>query len=138
MNRKLLAVLAGIVTSLVFVALIESAGHLLLGIDEAPDTHDPKALAAYVATLPPSAFLSVLLAYIAGTFIGGWTACKVTGENPRLYCAIVGGFMLLFAAANFAMIPHPGWFIASSLVAISIAAWFASVVGRPEPTSTGQ
>ncbi|MBI3714705.1 MAG: hypothetical protein HY255_01780 [Betaproteobacteria bacterium] len=138
MNRKFLAGLVGVVTSAVFIALIQSAGHLLYGTDEMPDRHDPKAVAAYVAALPLGAFLSVLLAYVAGTFVGGWTACKVADEKPRLYAAIAGGFVLLFAAANFAMIPHPSWFIASCIIAIPIAAWLASVVGRPKSEAAGQ
>ena len=138
MNRKFLAGLAGVVTSLVFIALIESASHLLYAGDEMPDTHDPKVIAAYVAAMPLGAFLSVLLAYVAGTFVGGWTACKVAGEKPRLYAGIVGGFVLLFAAANFAMIPHPDWFKASCVIAIPIAAWLASLVGKPKPAAAEQ
>ncbi len=135
MGRKIGAVLAGILAGLVVIGCVEAVSHFMYAPDILPDRNDPKAMAAFIAAMPVGAFLMVLLAYVAGVFAGSWTACKIAREKPLLYAGIIGGLVLLGAAANFFVIPHPLWFIISCVVAIPLAAYLAilAVTAKASP-----
>ncbi len=136
MGRKIAAVLAGILAGLVVIGCIEAVSHFMYAPDVLPDRNDPKAMAAFIAAMPMGAFLMVLLAYVAGTLAGGWTAARVTKEKPLLYAGIIGGLVLLGAVANFIAIPHPLWFMVSCVVTIPLAAYLAARLAIPAAAQT--
>lgn len=141
MGRKIGAVAAGILAGMIFIAAVQAAGHALYAPKVMPDMNDPNAVAAFVAAMPIGAFMSVLIAYAGGTFIGGWMACKVARERPRLYAGIIGALVLVATIANFVKIPHPLWFIVACMVTIPLMAYLAGSAGgvassaREEPKS---
>lgn len=125
MVRKILAVLAGLAAAVVVIGAIEMTGHLVYAPPGNLDRNDPAAVRAFVASLPVGAFVSVLVAYVAGTFAGGWVAARVARADPARYVGIVASLVLAAALANIVAIPHPAWFIVALLIVIPAAAILA-------------
>ncbi len=133
--RRILAVLAGMVTGFVLVALVESAGHTIYPPPKDLDFTDPAALNAYVRSIPLGALLFVLLAWVVGTFGGAWVAARLAGPQPMLHAGIIGALLLAASVANLIAIPHPVWFSVSAVVLVPLSAWRA---GRLAADSAGR
>lgn len=133
--RRILAVLAGMVTGFVLVALVESAGHTVYPPPKDIDFTDPAALNAYVRSIPLGALLFVLLAWVVGTFGGAWVAARLAGRQPMLHAGIIGALLLAASVANLIAIPHPVWFSVSAVVLVPLSAWRA---GRLAADSAGR
>jgi len=127
--RYTLAVIAGAIAAVLCVAAVESLGHALYAPPADLDIADPQAMAAYLQSMPAGAFLFVLLAWVIGTVVGGLVACMLARTRPQLFALVIGGLMLLGAFANFAMIPHPTWFMVAAVIAIPAAAVLAGRLG---------
>lgn len=72
------------------------------------DTGDPTQLAAYVATLPATALLVVIVAHLLQAGIGGWIAARL-GTAPMALALIVGALSALAGVANLVMLGAPAW-----------------------------
>ncbi len=83
MGRKILAVVAGVILAGLVVYGVQAIGHQVYPPPENLDTKNMEAMKAYVATLPVGAFLFVLVAYILGSFAGGWLAAKIPRAHRR-------------------------------------------------------
>lgn len=109
MVRLGLAVLAGLFAGGLTVALVEAISSLLHPAPPGLDFHDAAALARFVATLPTSAFLCVIVAHFCGTLIAGLVTCLIA-KRPWWTAAIgIGLVFQLAGVANLIMIPHPTW-----------------------------
>ena len=134
MGRKIVAGVAGVVVAVSIVWLVESIGHSVYPPPPELNFADPDAMRDYMATLPIGAILFVGVAWFLGALGGTVTACRIGDAKPMTYALIVGGLMLLAAAANIAMIPHPTWFSIAGLAGIVVASWLGMVIGSG-PTS---
>ena len=128
--RAGLAGVAGAFSAFVVVAVVEAIGHAIYAPATMPDTSDPEAVAAFVRSMPIGAFLFVLAAYLSATIAGGLVAAAIAPRHAVRLAAVVGGLILLAAAVNFVAIPHPGWFIAATVVGVPLAAWLTRRVGQ--------
>lgn len=126
--RGIAATIVGVVMAGLCISGIEWLGHRLYPPPAGLKHDDLEALAAHVAQLPVGALLVVLLAWLAGIFVGGLIAASLAGRRPRLYAGVVAAVILLGAIANFAMIPHPVWFVALSVVALPLAGFAAAAM----------
>jgi hypothetical protein len=127
--RMVGAGVAGVLAAVVVVALIEAVSHAIYAPTAAQDLSTPDAMAAFVATLPLGAFLFVLGAYVAGTFAGGIVAAAIARRRAMLFAGIVGACILLGSVINFALIPHPVWFIAATIVGVPLVAFATGRLG---------
>jgi hypothetical protein len=128
--RTGLAGVAGAFSAFVVVAVVEAIGHAIYAPATMPDMSDPDAVAAFVRSMPIGAFLFVLAAYLSATIAGGLVAAAIARRHAVRLAAVVGGLILLAAAVNFVAIPHPGWFIAATVVGVPLAAWLTGRVGQ--------
>ncbi len=130
--RTTLAVIAGLVASFVVVACVESLSHILYPAPEGVDLSDPEQLKAFVSTLPLGALLAVIVAWIAGAFVGGKVTRAIDTDRPSIACGTFGGLFLAVTAANLFLIPHPTWFaIVAVLSIIVVVVLVARVPKRP-------
>lgn len=128
--RYVLAILAGVGVAFLLVAGIETIGHQAYPPPAGLDFSNAAQLAAYVQALPPGALLLVLAAWAIAAFAGGVVACAIARNRAFLCAGIIGAAILLAAAANLSMLPHPAWFAACAIAAILLATVLAARVGR--------
>ncbi len=118
MQRKVAAVVLGVIVAVVFIIAIEALGHSVYPVPEGLDITDTEAMQAYVTGLPIGALLFVMGAWLVATLAGGLLACFIARETPLVYSAVVGGLVLLGTIINLMSVPHPPWFSITSVLAI--------------------
>lgn len=132
MNPKftaMYAVTAGIILGGSVISLVEMAS---------PHTppagmniNDAGKLSEWIATLPMSAFLILLLAYFLGSAVGGWVANRLATKSHYRPALIVGFGLFVAGIMNLIAIPHPLWFSILSSISYFVGAWLGgSLVGR--------
>lgn len=129
------ATVAGVLVAGPTIAGVEWLGHRLYPPPAGLQANDLEALAAHVAAMPIGALLFVLLAWLLGVFIGGLVAASLAGRRHRLYAGVVVAVILLGAIANFAMIAHPAWFMALSVLALPLAGFAAASLAAARATA---
>lgn len=122
------ATVVGVLIAGLSIAGVEWLGHRLYPPPAGLQANDLEALAAHVATMPIGALLFVLLAWLLGVFLGGLAAAYLAGRRHRLYAGVVVAVILLGAIANFAMIPHPAWFMALTVLTLPLAGFAAAAL----------
>jgi len=130
MGRKILAVVAGLVTGFVLVACIEAIGYIFYPPPAGLDMTSTEQMGAYIQTLPTGAFLFVLAAWTIATFGGGLVACLVAKTKPMMFASIIGFCLLAASVFNLVMHPHPTWFSISAVIAIVVATHLAGKIGK--------
>ena len=103
MGRSILGFLAGAAMAMVVIALVEGISSFMHPIPEGVDISDAQAMKDFVATLPPSAFVMVVLAWSLGA---------------------------MAAIINMALIPHPGWMWAAGIVLPAACGYLGGLLGR--------
>ena len=128
MLRSILAVVVGVILAGVVVLAVESIGHIVYPPPADLDASNPEALKAYVAHAPIGVLLFVLLAWAAGSFVGGWSAARIARRAPSFHAMIVGSLVLLSGIATMLMIPHPLWFWIAGILAIVPVSFISSLL----------
>lgn len=122
MLKKILVIIAGVVTGTIIIFLVESLGHLIYPPPKGIDVHDIEALKDMMKEIPLGALLFVLLAYALGSFCGGLISGLLSKSSKIINSIIVGAVLMTFGIINLLMIPHPFWFsIVSTLTYIPCA-----------------
>lgn len=131
MNRRLLAVIGGILLGSLVIMIIEMLIHQMYPLPEGIDKGDKETMKQFVASLPTGALMGVLLAWASGAFTGGWFAAKVSQVSPMYHSLIVGMGLMVMAIMNMIAIPHPGWFWVPGLLIHLPIAWLGGrIVGK--------
>lgn len=129
MGRNILAVIAGVILAGIVTYAVQTVGHQVYPPPENLDIKNLEAMKAYVATLPMGALLFVLLAYVLGSFAGGWLAAKIARSSQIHVPLTVGGVQLFFGLINLLMIPHPLWFAIAAVIVFLPAAFLGGKLG---------
>lgn len=106
--QNVLAFVAGAVISCLLIMVIEAIGHKLYPV--VLDTSDRKGLKIAIDSLPFAAFFFVELAYLAGSFAGGYTIGTLAARKDISISLGLGLMLTGFGVQNMNMIPHPLWF----------------------------
>ena len=130
MGRNIGAGIAGVVVAGLLVWVVEMIGHTAYPMPEGLDYRDTEAMASYVASLPVGALLSVVLAWVIGTFGGTFVGSRIGTAPPYIFAVLVGGFVLLGIALNLAAIPHPTWMGVTGVIGTIVAAWLGMQLGK--------
>lgn len=133
--RGIAATVAGVLLAGLTIAGVEWFGHRLYPPPAGLKADDLEAMAAHVAAMPIGALLFVLLAWLLGVFLGGLLAALVAGRRPRLYAGVIAAVILLGAIANFAMVPHPAWFMALAVISLPLVGFAAAGLATARSTA---
>jgi hypothetical protein len=125
-TRQVLGIVAGIVTAMAVILLVETAGHAISGGSAMPDVNNVEALAAYGASLPLGSLLSVLVAWVGGTAAGVIAGSIIAPGRSMFIASVVGAVVLLSAIAQVLQFPHPTWLVVSSMIGIPVAAFLTA------------
>lgn len=119
MLRRVLASVVALITFGVTVAVIEGISHSMHPMPEGLDPKNEEALAAWLATLPMSAFALVLTAWTVGAGVGSAVGVRIASSPVPAYVVLVAG--ALSVVSNNLMIPGPPW-MWSGVVTVALAA----------------
>jgi hypothetical protein len=136
MLRRLLAVIAGLLAGMLVILAAESLSGLLHPLPPPAAAGDERALQAYVARLPSTAFVLVLCGHALGSIAAGAVATLVA-RRAVIWPALSAGFGLFLAGAvNVIALPHPTWFVGLDLACYLPLAWLgARLVASSQPAS---
>jgi hypothetical protein len=126
MGRRILAVIAGVVVSILTVFVVEMIGHSLYPPPAGVDVTDPEQLRGIMDQIPVAAKVFVIVGWVLGAFLGGLAASKIARDAGTGCAAVVGVVMVLLAGINLVMIPHPVWMTVLAVVLPVPAAVLAS------------
>lgn len=121
MARKLGGILLGAIVGYVIVSAIEMINLVLFKPPAGLNFQDPAAMAKYVASLPETAFILVVVAWLVGAFVGVWTGTRV--GRARIAGLVVGMLMIGATVANFFRFPHPIWAIVAAVGGLLVVIW---------------
>lgn len=129
MARKILAILAGLISGIVSISLLEILGHSLFMppeavLSSAADGQDE----AFFELISSTMMMAVLGAYVLGSFIAG-LVCVFVGNKTEL-SIIVGALLTIAGVINLSMLPHPVWFVAGSLIVYAPMAWLGGITAK--------
>jgi hypothetical protein len=129
--RSILAVVVGIVVGGALMLLGHAASMLIFPWPKDVDLYDREAVAAYIATMPDSAFVLAFLSHAMAPLGGGFVAAWIAGRAKVIHALIVGAFFLVGGVMNLFDLPqHPLWFrFADPLMYLPVA----YVAGRLAP-----
>ena len=129
MLRKLLAILAGAVAGYLVVMTIEMLNLVLFKPPAGMNFGDPAAMRSWIESLPQTAFILILVAWLLGALVGVFIATRI-GRSP-VPGIIVGVLLLAATVSNFFKFPHPAWVMVAAVVGLIAVTWFATRVRRP-------
>jgi hypothetical protein len=127
--RNILAVLLGLVTGFV---LITTAEYLASGQFQMPNSlkmEDKVGMAAWMNSLPNTAFFSLIGGYFVSTLLGSLVAAAVAGNRPTSRAYIVTAILMVGGVFNFINIPHPTWVVMATIVGFIVAGLLGSMIG---------
>lgn len=113
----ILPVVAGTMTGMILQVMGEKMIHSIYPVPEGTRLDNKEEVAAYITTLPVSAFLLLLLNYAVCTMIAGVVATLITPDNARRPAIVVGSIITLGGMFNIALMPfQPLWVSVLSLL----------------------
>ncbi|MCW5549262.1 MAG: hypothetical protein KIT44_09890 [Opitutaceae bacterium] len=131
--RNLLALLAGALTAIACIGLIQVLAHLAYPPPPGLDLKDPVVRETIMMSAPMGALILVLLSYVTGTFAGAWIAARLSADAATRQGYMIGGMMLISGFMNLTAIPHPPWFWAASITGFIVAAYLGARQGAKRP-----
>jgi len=123
-----LGLVAGMIVNMAFVILNTS---VFFPLPPGTDMNDPVQFKAYLATLPQTAYVLVLVAHVGMSFVGAWVAARLAGSHPMVLALVVGVLSLLAGIGNAMQVPLPTWMYVEFPLYL-VVAWLAGrmVTGR--------
>lgn len=128
MLRTVLGIFVGLVCGVLIIAGWESFVHKIFPPPQNLNFADKEAIQAMMQQMPLNSFLFILVGYGLAAFGGGAVATTIHASKKIMPAMVVAGLLMLAAAANFVMLPHPTWFIVVSMVAYPLFAFFGAAL----------
>jgi hypothetical protein len=119
MGRKLLAVIVALIVAFAIIALIQMLSSTMVAPMTAEIKSEPSRMRDYMANLPTSAYIVVLISYILGSFGGGFIVTKMSRQvSSGIGLPMIIAVLLLIAGILYvALVPgQPVWFIVLTLL----------------------
>lgn len=109
MFRSLLGALAGVITAFATIFVVEAIGHMFYPPPPGVVANTPAAMAEFMKAAPVGALLSVLVAWCAGAFVGGFVAALISQKNRAMVALFPAGLVLAGVIGMLMMVKHPLW-----------------------------
>ena len=132
MARKIGATILGLIAGYLIVMGIEMVNLALFKPPAGMNFGDPVALRRWIESLPQTAFILIVVAWLVGALVGVTIATRV--GRSRVPGIIVGVLLLAATVANFFRFPHPVWVMAAAVIGLLVVTW-AGTASRSRETS---
>ncbi len=112
--RNLIAVLIGIIVSVIIIIIGEALTHIINPLPSGFDMNDREALKTYITTAPVSLHLIILCNYALACFAGGLIASSIAIDKKMSKAMSLGGIFMgvgMFSLINL----HPLWVVICSI-----------------------
>lgn len=106
LKTKVWSVVAGFIVASIVMMAFEFTNSFFFPLPSDLDWTDTAAVQALTASLPWTAYIMVLLGWIAGSFAGGWVATRLSGDTEYRTALALGILLTLAGVANNLMIGH--------------------------------
>jgi hypothetical protein len=117
MIRNILSVFAGVVAAFIIIMGVEYINSMNHPFPQGMNPNDAENFKAYVAGLPISALLVVVLGWALGSLLCGFVIGKINPNSASKRLPIVAGAALTIASIlNMVEIPHPTWMMIVGIV----------------------
>ena len=113
--------IVGFLVAGTLVGIIERMGHVAYPPPPGMDPSDPESIKAFMSQIPLGGLMYILVAWVAGTLAGSFTATRIARHSPKACATAVGGMMLLTSVYMMITIPVPMWFWAAALIGVPLA-----------------
>ena len=123
--RDIMAVLVGWVVGMAVNMAFAFLNVALYPMPDGVTFDDKEGFAAYIETLPLTAFLIVLVAHLSQAFFGALAAAKISMKRPTTVAMIVGVLSLIGGYINMQTLPLPTWMWIEMPLYL-VAAWLAA------------
>jgi hypothetical protein len=123
-GQRVGATLAGLFVGMAVNMAIIQGSMALHGAPADLDWNNAEAVAAYIGSMPWTAFVLAMVAHLAQAFCGGWVAARLTPSRPMASAMIIGTLSALGGIASMQTIPHP-WWMWIELPLYFVVAWAA-------------
>lgn len=129
MFRDVTGAVIGVMVAMLTVMLFNWVSHLAFPPPEFVDPTDTESMIAYMKEASIAALMIVLAGYLIAAFDGTLIAALIGRARTMYFAMIVGVLLLVGTVTNLIMIPHPAWFVVSSVAGIVVFAAAAAFVG---------
>jgi len=119
MGRKILAVIVALIVAVAIIALSQMLNSTMAAPMTAEIMSDSTRMRDYMANLPTSAYVVVLIGYVLGSFGGGFIVTKMSRQvsSGIGLPMIIAVLLLISGILNVALVPgQPIWFIILTLL----------------------
>ncbi|MFM2207151.1 MAG: hypothetical protein RL213_1126 [Bacteroidota bacterium] len=122
--RNILSILAGVILgSVVNMGIVLVSGYLI-ALPPGADVSTPEGLKATIHLFEPKHFLFPFLAHAIGTFVGGFTATRLSAAGTLRPALVVSAVFLVGGIQMVMAVPAPMWFNVTDLVVAYIPMTF--------------
>ena len=135
--RDIFAVLVGWIVGMAAKMAFDFLSVALYPMPDGVTFDDKERYAAYIETLPLTAFLIVLVAHLSQAFFGGLAAAKISKKRPTTVAMIIGVLSLIGGYINMQSIPLPTWMWIEMPLYL-VAAWLAAYLVTASNNSTNK
>jgi carbon monoxide dehydrogenase subunit G len=125
------ATVAGLLAAASVVGLVEWVNGRIHPMPAGLQVDDLEAMKTWVAGLPTSAFLMLLVAWGAGSFVGAFVARRIATGRSVWPATIVCLLLTLATISNLMMLPHPWWLWPAGIAACLIFGLAGIVMAAP-------
>lgn len=136
MGRTILGMLAGVMTMMAAIYLMESLGHALYPPPDGLDPRNPAHVARIAAAAPAGAMAMLVLGWLVGAFTGGWVAARIA-RHARAAAIFVALVVMAGVAGMMVIVPaHPHWVAALGLLLPIPVALVAAMLAAPRTAAS--
>lgn len=135
MGRRILAVVVSLIAAFAVIMIVEMMSTPVVPQPGSEIMNDPVKLREFMAGLPVTFYVVVLIGYFLGSFIGGYLVTSMSRrESPGVRLPLlIGSILMIGGILNFVfLLPgQPVWFvIAALLIFIPVALIGSKLAGR--------
>jgi hypothetical protein len=109
MIKKILAIIAGILTGFIIVFIGDATTHKLHPVPDGINYMDKNAMKDYITTIPTWVFVIMILFWVLSSFLGGLVSARINRAGWKSSATITGAILMGAALLNLALMPHPLW-----------------------------
>jgi hypothetical protein len=106
LKNSIWPILAGLVSALLIMMIFEFVNAFVYPIPKNLDMSDTRALQAFTATLPWTAFILVFIGWVVGSFVSGFVVTLISKEKTYALSLVVGIILTIFGIFNNLLIGH--------------------------------